>query len=98
MSIHNQYADVPLTVTEIQSLSQQFDAIRAITDTLPEIDPLIMRHVAKMGNKTETFSRDTFILAAKRQHLLPRGLDLEAIEELFRKRDALHDCLVQAKY
>jgi len=97
MSIHNRYAHVPLTDEDFTSFDTQFALIKEIMSALPEVDGKILRRVAKLGFKSDTFTRDTLMIAAQHEELLPRGLDVQELEAQVRLRDELRSRALQMK-
>src|SRR5688572_21916811 len=80
MSIHNRYSDIVIVAEEFTAYDAGITAAKVVMTVLPTPDPVILRRVVKIGPKTETFTRDTVLLARQNPTLLPVGLNLAEIE------------------
>jgi hypothetical protein len=58
-------------------------------DVLPILDPVLVKRLARMGNKTESFSRRAIALGKENIDLLPKGLSLVQAEAALANRDVL---------
>jgi hypothetical protein len=88
MNIHNNNADFSLVAEDLTIWDTSFATCKTKM-TLPTVDPLLLKRSVKMGRKTETFTRRALDLAKQNIDLLPRGIDLAAIDRDMLTREQL---------
>ena len=64
-------------------------------EALPSEDAPILKRLARIGLKSESFAREALSLARVHPELLPRALDLERMAANLQSRDQLRELLVQ---
>ena len=95
--ITNPHSPASITPAALASLDAGITAMRTGCAELPTADAALLRRAAKMGLKTETFSREAIELARQNPQLCPAGLDLEHAERAMAVRDALLSRYLQAR-
>jgi hypothetical protein len=95
--ITNPHALTDITPEVVATMDTGLAALRSGCAELPTADAALLRRAAKMGLKSETFSREALELARQNPHLCPAGLDLEQAEHSMALRDTLLSRYLQAR-
>jgi hypothetical protein len=89
MSIHNRYANIVIVEEDFATFDTAIDGARTTMAVLPPVNAVLLKHVAKIGTKTETFTRQTLELARLNPGLIPVGLNITEVQQDLEMRDEL---------
>jgi hypothetical protein len=95
MSIKLQYADTTYAAEDITALDAAITAALDRTEIMPTTDLATLKRLAKMGLKSESFSREALAEAKLHIDLMPRGLNVTRMETNIANRDLLRTRLAQ---
>lgn len=80
---------------DLPKFDAALDAIEGILDVFVSLTPEQMRRLTKIGDKSETFCRQTAAILEQNKQALPPGFDLEELKRDFAAYDALRPRLLR---
>ena len=98
MSIQKRYGNITLAADDMVIYDGAVVTAHDKMAVLPEEETPLVKHLAKIGNKSESFAREALALGKQHTGLLPRDLDLAVMERTLQNRDALRVRLATAKH
>jgi hypothetical protein len=98
MSIQKKYANITLPAEDVVAYDAAIVIAHDKMAILPEEETPLVKHLAKIGNKSESFAREALALGKQHTGLLPRDLDLTTMERTLQNRDVLRVRLATARH
>src|SRR5689334_16908636 len=98
MSIRKKYANFSFAAEDLTAYDGAISTAHTKMSSLPEEDAAVVKHLAKIGNKSESFAREALSFAKQHSGLMPRDLDLLNLERTLDNRDTFRDRLAVAKH
>ena len=80
---------------DLPKFDAALDAIEQVMDIFVSLTPEQMRRLTKIGDKSETFCRQTAAILEQNKQALPPGFDLEELKRDFAAYDALRPRLLR---
>ena len=80
---------------DLPKFDAALDAIEGVLDAFVSLTPEQMRRLTKIGDKSETFCRQTAAILEQNKQALPPGFDLEELKRDFAAYDALRPRLLR---